>query len=284
MDFDALPASARHVLSQFNASQTHGSCTRGCTSKDRLHWWGARIGDAGCGMVADIVRRRSQSSSEAAHIKLSNLLLGQNDLGDACMHTLADLADHGHFQELRALGLSRNRISDAGCEVLAGALGRGGFPRLRDLYMSQQQAPGLGDRCASSLAQALEAARGPRALEKISAGDNQGLTVEGLILLLHAMRHDAGRSYRGAPLLRELSLRNISRLCDAMGTAQRARLFAALSGLATPRSGVWPGGARRVHVVLNAPACRAAAQAADWQDAHKRWSSSQDGQVRVSVS
>ena len=54
------------------------------------------------------------------------------------MHTLADLADHGHFQELRALGLSRNRISDAGCEVLAGALGRGGFPRLRDLYMSQQ--------------------------------------------------------------------------------------------------------------------------------------------------
>ena len=56
-----------------------GSCSRGCTTRDRLHWWGAGIGDAGCARLGERL--------DGGELQLANLLLGGNGLGDACMRT-----------------------------------------------------------------------------------------------------------------------------------------------------------------------------------------------------
>ena len=277
-----LPATARSALAQFNRTETQGSCSRGCTAPDRLHWWGVRIGDEGCRVLGGLVEQRAKSSSREAKDGLSNLLLGRNEIGDACIGLIADLADSGHFRNLKALGLSHNRISDAGCERLAAALSKGSFPHLRDLYLSHQSA-NLGDRCFTALGSAIAASRGPREIEKISAGDNSGVSVDGLISLLTAMRVSSwGGGYVGAPRLRELSVRNNSNMCPAVEDAKLAKLLAAISGLAST-GGRASAQRRRVHLMLKDPACKLAAQDPRWQQARARWISEQHGEVRVSL-
>ena len=283
---ELLPSAAA-ALARFNASSSVGSCSRGCTAPDRLHWWGVPIGDAGCSLLGEMIEAQPKERKP-----LSNLLIGQSGVGDACMGTLAKVAANGHFRSLRALGISRNRVSNVGCEALAAAMADGRFPMLRDIYLSQQAAT-LGDRCAAALGAALASHSGPTALEKISAGDNAALTIDGLISLLQAIGAAPGGGYLGAPNLRELSLRNISNLCDALTPRQRDRLLRALSGLApNETSGQGPrseAGARartgrlrrRVHVVLKSPACHLAAQDPAWRAASARWA--EHGEVRVSL-
>lgn len=270
-----MPTAAA-ALAKFNSSESVGSCSRGCTAPDRLHWWGLKIGDDGCAQLANMIETQPNRPS------LTNLLLGQNDIGDACMVTIARVANAGYFKKLRALGLSRNRVTNSGCEALAAAMANGGFPLLRDLYFSQQTSD-LGDACVSSLGRALASPRGPRQLEKISAGDNPALTVDGFVALLESVRALPQGGYLGAPKLRELSARNISNLCAALTPAQRTRLLAALSGLANS------GGRasllrRRVHVVLKTPECSVLGDDPAWLTARARWVSAQHNEVRVTLS
>ena len=280
MNMATLPATARSALAQFNRTETQGSCSRGCTAPNRLHWWGVRIGDEGCRVLGSLVEQRSREASGSNG--LSNLLLGRNEVGDACIGVIADLADRGHFRHLKALGLSHNRVSDAGCELLAAALSKGGFPRLRDLYLSHQRAS-LGDRCFTALGNAIAASRGPREIEKISVGDNSGVSVDGLISLLTAMRVSSrGGGYVGAPRLRELSVRNNSNMCPAHDDAKLASLIAAISGLAST-GGRASAQRRHVHIMLKDPACKLAAQDPRWQQARAHWISAQHGEVRVSL-
>ena len=88
-----------------------GSCSRGCTTQDKLHWWGKGLGDDECVALAERLQ-------EPGRPRLKNLLLGSNGVGDRCMRALASAARNGALSSLYALGLSRNRITDAGCEAL----------------------------------------------------------------------------------------------------------------------------------------------------------------------
>ncbi|EOD15333.1 hypothetical protein EMIHUDRAFT_243800 [Emiliania huxleyi CCMP1516] len=169
-----------------------GSCARGCTSGEKLHWWGKGVTDEDCLSLAKALS--AQSGRE-----LKNLLLGTNSVGDACVRALASSARAGHLKELRALGLSGNRITDDGCEAWAGAW-RDGGASLIDLYLSRQRGDGLTDRCATSLAAAIGAAGG--SLRRLSMGDS-GLSMSGLAALLQA-------AASGSSALRELSLNNNS--------------------------------------------------------------------------
>ena len=92
-----------------------GSCSRGCTTQDKLHWWGKGLGDDECVALAERLQ-------EPGRPRLKNLLLGSNGVGDRCMRALSDAARNGALSSLYALGLSRNRITDAGCEALTLAL------------------------------------------------------------------------------------------------------------------------------------------------------------------
>ena len=88
-----------------------GSCSRGCTTQDKLHWWGKGLGDDECVALAERLQ-------EPGRPRLKNLLLGSNGVGDRCMRALSNAARNGALSSLYALGLSRNRITDAGCEAL----------------------------------------------------------------------------------------------------------------------------------------------------------------------
>ena len=109
-DAAVLSRSALKVLRAFNASKSDGQCTRGCTLSDKIHWWGAGIGDAGCRAFGRILEAKSGTSKRTGPVAaLHNLLLGRNELGDGCMDVLVGLAARGFFQNLRALGLSRKQ-------------------------------------------------------------------------------------------------------------------------------------------------------------------------------
>ena len=88
-----------------------GSCSRGCTTQDKLHWWGKGLGDDECVALAARLQ-------EPGRPRLKNLLLGSNGVGDRCVRALSNAARNGALSSLYALGLSRNRITDAGCEAL----------------------------------------------------------------------------------------------------------------------------------------------------------------------
>lgn len=180
-------ASVSRVQSLLDEPWRSGACSRGCTTSTKLHWWGARIGDVGCAELAARLSARTHN--------LTNLLLGSNGIGDACMRQIGSLADEGRLSTLRALGLSRNRVTDSGCRSLAAALERGGVPMLRELYLSGNA---IGDPCAADLGRALAS---PRAapLERLGINDLELLTDEGLVALLSPLRATGG----GARTLRE---------------------------------------------------------------------------------
>ena len=221
----SLSGTAISLLRAYNTTlTTRGTCSRGCTAPDKVHWWGANIGDDGCMIFAGL-------AAEDGRTNLSNLLLGGNGLGDRCMLALDELARKGLMRHLRALGLSRNRITDAGCKTLAKSFAAGHWPRLRELYVSSND---LTDDCFSALGVAMAAAAGPRLLEKVSAGDLPRVTARGLAQLLHHLRMDAvsETGLVGGPRLRELALKNLSGLA-CHDEAQRAEIMTALSSLAT---------------------------------------------------
>ena len=272
------------------------------------HWWGAGLGEAGCHAFGRIAEAKA---SHANFRSLHNVLLGGNDIGDECMSVIARLAARGLFKELRALGLSRNKISDAGCLVLAKSLGAGSMPNLRDLFLSANRR--LGDACFGALGGALAASTGPRHFQRLSAGDLPAVSADGLIRLLTSLRADATAlgGYRGAPELREISVKNLSSAVSVCrDSARRTELITAIGGLAQPagsrrmasadgkpdstardeprkkrrlqrRVHEAPGrNPRQVHLVLKDAACKAAASSdSRWLDAQVRWSSG----VKVSM-
>ena len=191
-------------------NKTGGSCTRVCTASDKLHWWGARIGDAGCATLAERILANPNWT-------LSNLLLGTNDLTDGCVQSLSNVASQGRFKKLRALGLSRNGITDAGCETLAKSFASGAWPQLRDLYLSSN--PELGDRCVNALARALAA---KSALERVGFNDLPKLTSAGVVTALEALRARKD-GFDGTLWLREFSLKDNAQLCKAGDTTTRLR-------------------------------------------------------------
>lgn len=203
----ARPLSVTEML-----SKAGGSCMKGCTTPDKLHWWGKMIGEAGCEELAIALSNQST--------RLANLLIGGNDVGDRCMVALAKLAGQGKLLKLQALGLSRNLITDKGCEALAGALARGEMPAMRDLYLSNNKQ--LGDRCAAALGDAISRG-GLRSLARVSWGDST-MTDVGLTALLAAVRSGS------SPSLRELTLNNNSVLCTAQ---RRAALLSAIGATAS---------------------------------------------------
>ena len=85
-----------------------GSCTRGCSSGEKLHWWGKGITDSECLQLVALL------GSQSGH-ELKNLLLGSNTIGDGCLSALSTAASRRHLNALQALGLSGNAITDAGC-------------------------------------------------------------------------------------------------------------------------------------------------------------------------
>ena len=105
-------ASASRITTMLAAAG--GSCSRGCTTQDKLHWWGKGLGDDDCIALAERLR-------EPGRPRLKNLLLGSNKVGDRCIHALVGAADVGALSSLHALGLSRNQITDEGCQALGGA-------------------------------------------------------------------------------------------------------------------------------------------------------------------
>lgn len=125
-----------------------GHCMRGCTTLDKLHWWGKGIGDDGCEYLASQLARNATRVG-STETPLQNLLLGGNNVGDRCMKAIASLAATGKLRSLRALGLSTNAITDDGCVLIASAMERGHLPSLRDLYMSRNVA--VSDACAEAL-------------------------------------------------------------------------------------------------------------------------------------
>jgi len=137
-----------------------GSCSRGCTTQDKLHWWGKGLGDDECVALAERLQ-------EPGRPRLKHLLLGSNYVGDRCIHALSSAARNGALKSLYALGLSRNRITDVGCEALAGAMRAGQLPQLTDLYISRNR---VGNGCAAALASVLRIPRAPP-LKRIGLGD-----------------------------------------------------------------------------------------------------------------
>jgi hypothetical protein len=137
-----------------------GSCSRGCTTQDKLHWWGKGLGDDECVALAERLQ-------EPGRPRLKHLLLGSNHVGDRCIHALSSAARNGALKSLYALGLSRNRITDVGCEALAGAMRAGQLPQLTDLYISRNR---VGNGCAAALASVLRIPRAPP-LKRIGLGD-----------------------------------------------------------------------------------------------------------------
>ena len=137
-----------------------GSCSRGCTTQDKLHWWGKGLGDDECVALAEQLQ-------EPGRPRLKNLLLGTNYVGDRCILALSSAARNGALKSLYALGLSRNRITDVGCEALAGAMRAGQLPQLTDLYISRNR---VGNGCAAALASVLRMPLAPP-LKRIGLGD-----------------------------------------------------------------------------------------------------------------
>jgi hypothetical protein len=288
-------AASAHVARLLD--QHGGSCSRGCTTIDKLHWWGMQLGDDGCRALSEqIIARR---------LNLSNLLLGHSSVGDECIAAISGVASRGSFGNLKSLGLSRNaKLTDVGCETLAEAFASGHFPRLKELYLSNNDM--LGDRCAVALARAFAQPRGPQALEHLGLNDLHAISADGLLSLLAPLSLSAG----GGPRLREISLRNMSRVCvrshlprlvralEALARVERSDSHgappAALATLAAVPGMRDPVGRRRrrVHVVLRgSPACREASRDPLWLAASARWSGSATlehgaagpGEVRVSV-
>ena len=197
-----------------------GDCTRGCTTTEKLHWWGAGIGDAGCNALATHL-----AAAPPTKQSVKNVLLGGNGVGDACMASLSRAATSGALQSVTAMGLSRNNIGDEGVKLLAAALSSGGLGP-QDLYISTNR---VGSAGAVALAAALAGERsgGSSALQRLkrlSLGDNR-VGDEGAIALARALQ--AGRQSR----LRLLNLSNNS-LGDAAASALAVALSAdgALSG------------------------------------------------------
>ena len=209
------PASTAKIASLLSAAG--GSCSRGCTTAEKLHWWGKGIDDSDCAALAAALA----GSKEPA--KLKNLLLGSNSIGDACVAALAATAGKGALGELRSIGLSRNRITDLGCESFATAWASH-MDKLRALYISKNQ---VGDRCALALATAL----GQRPnLTSLSIVDN-ALTGAGLKGLLEALR--PGHA------LREIAVSNNS-ICsppDSLGAALESAAAAGLQRLVVKVAG-----------------------------------------------
>ena len=224
-----------------------GSCSRGCTTPDKLHWWGRRIGDAGCATLVTLLNTTSDRKTP-----LQNLLLGGNDVGDACMASLAELAASGKLISLRSLGLSNNKISDNGCVLIAAAMERGQLPFLSDLYMSRNAA--LGDRCAAALGTAIAARMvacgsadttcGSHRMERLSLNENI-ISDEGFSRLLHALAQGGARVR-----IRELSFNNNS-LCHGDASVLRAALEA-LAGSRSERNSQRP-----IKLFLHSARCRA---------------------------
>ena len=116
-------ASASRITTMLAAAG--GSCSRGCTTQDKLHWWGKGLGDDDCIALAERLR-------EPGRPRLKNLLLGSNKVGDRCIHALVGAADVGALSSLHALGLSepdhRRGLRSAGRRTPPGRL-----PQLSDL-------------------------------------------------------------------------------------------------------------------------------------------------------
>ena len=132
-----------------------GDCTRGCTTTDKLHWWGRGLGDSEClALMSLLTASEGRLRRDTQSRRIQNLLLGSNDLGDQCAEAVAASAAAGALVELRALGLSRNRFTNRGCLLLARSLHH--MPRLCDFFFSKQV--GVDDECAYAIATALHEA------------------------------------------------------------------------------------------------------------------------------
>jgi hypothetical protein len=82
-------------------SNSFGSCSRGCTTIDKLHWWGASIGNAGCEELSTQLVSASKPYDGKPARMVKNLLLGGNMVGDACMGALARAAAKGALKVRR---------------------------------------------------------------------------------------------------------------------------------------------------------------------------------------
>lgn len=122
-----------------------GDCTRGCTTRGKLHWWGKGLGDAECTALASYLTTTHGELHNGGRVQ--NLLLGSNDLGDECAEALAVSAAVGALSGLRSLGLSRNKLTNRGCSAVARSLRH--MPDLRDLFLSKQA--DVGDACMAAL-------------------------------------------------------------------------------------------------------------------------------------
>jgi hypothetical protein len=152
-----LPALGNAAAAQVEAWLTPGGeCTRGCTTRGKLHWWGKGLGDPECAALAASLTA-NHGQLRAAGGRVQNLLLGSNDLGDDCAEALALSAASGALSEVRSLGLSRNKFSDRGCSAVARSLRF--MPELRDLFLSKQA--DVGDACVAALMAALRASAAP---------------------------------------------------------------------------------------------------------------------------
>ena len=287
IDRAALAADVREYFSRMPKDvaallASSGSCTRGCTTSDKLHWWGAQIGDRGCQELGNVIVARKMN--------LSNLLLGSNNIGDACMVVLASLAKQGAFAHLRALGLSRNRITDEGCATIAQALGEAHFPMLRDLFLSNNDM--LGDQCAHALGRALATSPNAVHVRRLGFNDLHRLTDLGLIALLTPLSFESG----GGAAMEEISVKNSSGLCAPNARGRLLIAVAALAGHAEDATADGARGfapwsrrgrtARRRHLTLvmkSSPQCRdALLNDPAWVSAAQKWRGAW-GELKVSI-
>ena len=264
-----MASAESRVLSLLN--QGGGACTRGCTTADKLHWWGANIGDAGCRVLGEQIIERK--------LTLSNLLLGGNNLGDECIEVLSKLGEQGVFSSLKAIGLSRNRFTDAGCRRLATSIATGKWLNLRDLFMSNNEM--LGDGCAARLGEAIRASGSKSSLRRIGLNDLPKISNSGLISLLSPLSFASG----AGTTLEEISLKNCTAICDPATLDELTKAIGALSssssasGTATTTT---TGGRRHLHLVLkSSERCRLAAADPRWVAAESKWQVGRE--VKVSI-
>ncbi|KAL1518926.1 hypothetical protein AB1Y20_003198 [Prymnesium parvum] len=185
-------------------AQETGNCMRRCTTFEKLHWWGASIGDAGC---VELFRKLV---SKQQHVV--NLLLGSNFLGPECADAIAATSKTGLLRKVSALGLSRNQLGDAGVSLLAQAFHREGLLPV-DLYLSKNSISALGLSALASRMRHLK----PR-LTRLHLVDNT-IDDDGALLLARALT-----AHRGGRGLKLLNLNN-----NSLGNSSVAPLAKALA-------------------------------------------------------
>ncbi len=131
--------------------------------------------------AADVPALVSVLKSEAL-VRLEDLWLHNNELGDEGAAAIAAAAAGGGLPRLKLLDLSTNQVGDSGVQALATAFADGAFRELEDLYLGGNQ---IGDAGVTTLAAALENAALP-ALKGLYLNHSTNVGDEGLKALMAA--------------------------------------------------------------------------------------------------